>query len=82
MRVVKNKYKSICEICAKPITIGEYPYKVQDLNENYHLFCFHKWLKKRVEKMECSLKKLRTFRTQLKKHGKQLLLETLENNTQ
>jgi hypothetical protein len=82
MKVIKNKHKSICEICIKPISVDEYPYKVQHLNDNYHLIYFYKWLKKRVEKMECSLKELKNFRKEINKHGTQLMLETLENNQQ
>ena len=78
MKIIKNKHKSICEVCAKPITLKEYPYKVQDLNNNYHLICFYKWLKKRVDKLEVSLDALRRFRTQMNKYKTHLMLESLE----
>ena len=81
MKVIKNKHKSVCDICLNHISINEYPYKIKHLKATYHLICFYKWLKKRIEKTELSLKNLKKINKQIKKYKTQLMLESLEENT-
>ena len=80
MKVVKNKFKSWCGYCSKEIVIEEYPYKVKHSGDVFHLICFYKWLKKRIQKLEITLKEFKKFKKELDKYKTHLLLETLGDN--
>ena len=80
MKIIINKLKSLCAYCGKAIVPKEHINKVKYKRNTFHLICFYKWLKIKVEDMECSLKELKNFRKQMGKYETQLMLETLENN--
>jgi len=81
MKVIKNKNKSVCCVCCKKISLTEHPYKVKNSQDTFHLICFYRWLKKKIEKLEATISDLTKFKKELKKHhNTQLLLETLESN--
>lgn len=79
MKVIKNKFKSWCGYCQKQIAIDEYPHKVKHGQDIFHLICYYKWLKKRIDRLEATLSELKKFKKTMKKYNTELLLETLED---
>jgi len=71
MEIIKSKRKSKCRLCLK--TINQ-KYKVMVLdNAHYHLSCYFRWLKRRLETTK---KELKQFSKQ--KYKKQMIIEGLE----
>jgi hypothetical protein len=66
MEIVKNKRKSKCGICRKPI---ESNYKVYQ-KHNYHLRCYYNWLVKR-------LLMFKEYKRKLNRYKKYMILEGL-----
>lgn len=69
MEIIKSKRKSKCRLCFKIIN---QKYKVLD-GYYYHLSCYFRWLKRRLETTK---KHLKQFSKQ--KYKKQMILESLE----
>jgi len=69
MEIIKSKRKSKCRRCWKLIT---QKYKVEQNGNYYHLSCYFKWLKVRLENTK---KEVKQFSKQ--KYKRQMILENL-----
>jgi len=72
MEIIKNKRKSECNFysCNKKI---DSKYKIKENGKTYHLSCYLKWLKRKLEKYKMELKELNK-----QKYKRIIILENLQ----